>query len=200
MLCLETKILPPVLPPNVSIWSGQTVDVISGPNVLSLELAGLTVGEVMSVVRDAVNLDSDAHSYVNGQPVEHATVLLPHDRLEFVQAWGRKGGGDFESRLIDELKSINRSLSDLRTTLKSVEHFIAKPQLSDMLNKGEYSVREVSRLTQAHGVKPAKETTVRLACWDGRIPDARQNESNHYLIPRDAVIRILDEGIPPQRR
>lgn len=118
MVFLETEILPPVLPPDVSIWSGQTVDVISGPNVLSLELAGLTVGDVMSLVRDAVNLDSDAHSYVNGQPVEHATVLLPHDRLEFVQAWGRKGGDGEYPILIEVLQKIG---DDIRRIANHVD-------------------------------------------------------------------------------
>jgi len=59
-----------------------------------------------------------------------------------------------------------------------------------MLKKKWYTVRETAL---SLGLKPG---TIRQACNLGRIPDARKT-SNGWRIPRAAIERIENEGLPP---
>jgi hypothetical protein len=95
--------------------------------------------------------------------------------------------------IIDCLKNIEKHLAN-------IERVIAKPKLGELLVKGAYSVEELAELTQTHGVKSYRPFTVRLACKDARIPEAAKLEGGKWVIPREAVLRILQEGLPPERR
>ena len=97
------------------------------------------------------------------------------------------------NQIIDCLKSIEKHLA-------AIERFIAKPKLGEVLVKGAYSVEELAELTHTHGVKSYQPFTVRLACKDARIPEATKLEGGKWVIPREAVLRILQEGLPPERR
>lgn len=77
---------------------------------------------------------------------------------------------------------------------------MSKSNLNDVLVKTHYSPSEVADLTKQFGSKAAKTFTVRLACADGRIPEAQKLDDGRWLIPREAVLRILSQGIPPERR
>ena len=91
-------------------------------------------------------------------------------------------------------------LSRIEQRLGNLERLLAKPDLGQVLVKGQYCTREVAELTQLFGVKKAAEFTVRRACADGRIPEAVKNDSGHYRLPRGSVLRILEDGIPPEQR
>lgn len=97
------------------------------------------------------------------------------------------------SQIVDYLKNIEKRLA-------SIERFLAKPTLAELLVKGAYSVDEVAELTGTHGVKSYQPFTVRLACKDKRIPEATKLENGKWVIPREVVLRILQEGFPPERR
>lgn len=96
-------------------------------------------------------------------------------------------------RLIELLTRI-----DLR--LACIEKILAKPPVADALTKGAYSCNELSELSQIYGVKKYRPFTIRLACKDGRIPEATKQECGSWSVPRQAVMRILEEGMPPERR
>jgi hypothetical protein len=96
-------------------------------------------------------------------------------------------------QIIDCLRNIEKRLA-------SIERFLTKPDLAEALAKGAYSVDEVAELTQVYGVKSYRSFTVRLACKDERIPEATKLENGKWVIPREAVLRILQEGFPPERR
>ena len=95
--------------------------------------------------------------------------------------------------LIDLVKSIDRRLA-------SMERCLNKPDLANVLTKGEYSPAEVAAMSQDYGTQPAAAKTIAMACWDRRIPDAVKNDGGHWRIPRAAVIRIFEQGIPPEQR
>ena len=97
------------------------------------------------------------------------------------------------SEIVEVLKSIDRRLA-------MIQQLMARPSLGDVANKSSYSCAQVAELTQSHGLKKYRPFTIRLACKDGRIPDAEKREDGSWAIPREAVLRILQEGIPPERR
>ena len=173
-----------------------------GPNDIELDLFGYTIAQAVEALADVMNYDPlTVAAYVNRRRVWdwEKFVLGPGAVVEFLKEWGIKGSGR-EDEMTELLRSIDCRLAEIGRRLESVEHFIAKPQLAEMLTRGEYTVNEVARLTVPYGIKKAKPYTVRLACADGRIPEAKKNESGHYIIPRQAVLRILQEGVPPERR
>lgn len=94
---------------------------------------------------------------------------------------------------IDLLKSINERLELI------LQHLVQTP-LSETLSKPTYSCRELARLSQTHGVQSYAEFTIRLACNDGRVPEAAKRENGTWSIPRDAALWILQDGLPPERR
>jgi hypothetical protein len=98
---------------------------------------------------------------------------------------------------MDELVNL---LKDIQQRLTVIEKSLSLPDLERMLIKSHYSCRETADLTQKFGTKKAKEFTVRLACSDRRIPDAVKHDDGQWRIPRDAVLRILSDGLPPERR
>lgn len=97
------------------------------------------------------------------------------------------------SELIQLLKSLDSRLA-------RIELSVSKPNLNEAIVKSHYSCAEVAELTQQFGTKAAKPFTVRLACSDGRIPEAEKFDDGHWRIPRDVVLRVLSVGLPPERR
>jgi hypothetical protein len=98
------------------------------------------------------------------------------------------------------MSQIMHLLKSVDTRLARIELSLSKPNLKDALIKTHYSCADVAGLTKLFGTKPAETFTVRLACSDGRIPDAVKFDDGHWRIPRDAVLRIISEGLPPERR
>lgn len=102
---------------------------------------------------------------------------------------------------MDEIQQLLKSVDErLKGVDRKLDQLLGETKLSDVIEKNFYSCEEVADLTQRHGTKKAKAFTVRLACSDGRIPDAEKLESGHWRIPKSAVLRILSDGIPPERR
>jgi hypothetical protein len=97
------------------------------------------------------------------------------------------------SQLMDLIKRLDSRLA-------RIEFAMARPDLKASLIKTHYSSAEVAELTKQHGTKSAEPFTIRLACSEGRIPEAEKYADGRWRIPRDAVIRILSVGLPPERR
>jgi len=98
------------------------------------------------------------------------------------------------------LKRVDNGFAALELRLASIERSLANPNLRENLVKSHYSCAEVAELTQQFGTKKVKPFTIRLACSDGRVPDAEKASDNSWHIPKEAVLRILSEGLPPERR
>src|SRR4051812_30596810 len=92
------------------------------------------------------------------------------------------------------------TLKDIQRRVAAIEQCVATPDVDRILSKTHYSCREVAELTQRYGTKKAKEFTVRYACSKGRIPEAEKFDDGIWRIPREAVQRILNIGLPPERR
>lgn len=99
--------------------------------------------------------------------------------------------------MMTELAEVLKRI-DLR--LANIEHVLAAPKLAELISRPRYSCSEMAKLSEMYGVKKYRPFTVRLACKDRRIPDAEKLEDGSWAIPRQAVLRILEEGIPPERR
>jgi hypothetical protein len=69
------------------------VQVIWGPLVDDLDVAGMCVGEVATLLRDPYHLAPGAVATVNGVEADASTQLTRGDTLEFIRAAGEKGGG-----------------------------------------------------------------------------------------------------------
>lgn len=98
---------------------------------------------------------------------------------------------------MDEMLSLLKRLDE---RLERIEQVILKPGIRERLEKSHYSCAQVAELTQEFGSKRYRAFTIRLACNESRVPDAEKTESGTWLIPREAVLRILNEGLPPERR
>lgn len=95
---------------------------------------------------------------------------------------------------------IEQVLLSIDNRLSNLERLIGKPSLAEAVVKSRYSVTELAELTQTHGLKRYRPYTIRKACLDGRIPEASKTDDGNWTIPREAVLRILDEGVAPERR
>lgn len=94
--------------------------------------------------------------------------------------------------LLDTIKTIERRLSCIEKCLVRAPNGVSQ--------KRWYSCREVADLTTTEGVTAYRPFTIRYACNDGRIPEAEKLDNGTWTIPRDAVERILREGLAPERR
>ncbi|MCA9166490.1 MAG: hypothetical protein KDB23_02425 [Planctomycetales bacterium] len=94
---------------------------------------------------------------------------------------------------IEVLKRIEKRLSLIEEKLSAVD-------VASELDRDVYSCEDVSKLTGAHGLQRYAPYSIRLACSDGRIPDAYKRHNGRWAIPKAAVLRILGEGVPPERR
>lgn len=74
--------------------SKGTVDVVSGVNELTLDIAGKKVSEVRSELGATMGIDSSYESKVNGDAAAATYVLKDGDELEFVKASGSKGDNE----------------------------------------------------------------------------------------------------------
>ena len=72
---------------------GGMVQVIWGPLMDDLDVAGMSVGEVVTLLRDPYHLAPETVVTVNGSEADSSTRLTRGDTLEFVRAAGEKGGG-----------------------------------------------------------------------------------------------------------
>lgn len=95
--------------------------------------------------------------------------------------------------LLEYLKRIDQRLA-------TIETLMAKPRVSELVCKPSYSCSEVAELSRTLGVKKYRPYTVRLACSDGRVPEADKREDGTWALPRGAVLRVLSEGLLPERR
>ena len=69
----------------------DTNTIINGVNTLSADLAGKTVNEVRDMLSQALNIDPEAQSVVNGDSVAEDYTLATGDELEFIKSSGVKG-------------------------------------------------------------------------------------------------------------
>ena len=70
--------------------TGGMVSVTCGSYQQSFNIAGKTVGQARSELRDAVNVRSSMKARVGGMSVDDKQVLQPGDDLEFVKPSGDK--------------------------------------------------------------------------------------------------------------
>ena len=70
-----------------------TVQIVWGPMMDDLDVAGWTVGDVISDLRGVYRLPQGVVANVNGVEAGANTRLDVGDELEFVRAAGEKGGG-----------------------------------------------------------------------------------------------------------
>lgn len=68
----------------------ETVMVVSGAAVSHVAVAGRSVKDVRTAMRDRLNIGSDAKARVNGSEVGGDVVLKAGDELEFVKPAGSK--------------------------------------------------------------------------------------------------------------
>ena len=97
--------------------------------------------------------------------------------------------------------TIEKSLEYIDERLTRIEELISFSSKSEALSRQNYSVADVALLSETFGIKQYARYTVRKACSDGRIPEAEKlADGKTWSIPREAVLRILDEGFPPEHR
>ncbi len=98
------------------------------------------------------------------------------------------------------MNETTKLLKSINARLEAIQQLLAKTPLTEVLQKQSFSCRDVAHLSTTHGAQSYQHFTVRLACADGRIPDAYKRANGQWTIPRAAVVRILEEGIPPEQR
>lgn len=98
------------------------------------------------------------------------------------------------------MSEIVEVLQQIHGTLRSIQVLLAKPKLADVVAKSQYTISEVAELTANYGITKYTDWTIRYACNEGRIPDANKLGNGQWRLPREVVMRILEEGIPPEQR
>ena len=73
------------------IEGGGTVEVTWGALIDDLEVTGMTVGEVQTLLQTTYTLAPGVQTNVNGEEADADTLLASGDSLEFVRAAGEKG-------------------------------------------------------------------------------------------------------------
>ncbi len=97
--------------------------------------------------------------------------------------------------------NVEQTLRIIESRLSRIEELLTAPTKSEALSRRRYSVAEVAVLCDGFGIKSYAQYTIRKACSDGRIPEAEKlDDGKTWSVPREAVLRILDEGFPPERR
>lgn len=91
-------------------------------------------------------------------------------------------------------------LKTIAEKLGLIADLLGKPPLQDALVKQFYSCGEVSKLTKIYGSQSYEAFTIRLACSGGRIPEASKRSNGNWAVPKKAVQRILEHGIPAEQR
>lgn len=99
--------------------------------------------------------------------------------------------------IMSEIASI---LNRIERRLATIETVVAKTDLVEVVTRPAYSCNELSELTKAYGLQSYKPFTIRLACSDGRLADAEKRDNGNWAVPREAVLRVLRQGLPPERR
>ena len=98
------------------------------------------------------------------------------------------------------MDTTNHLLKTILERLDCIETLLETRDGAGPLRKSNYSCSETARLTEKYGIRKYRPFTIRLACSDGRIPKADKLENGSWRIPQAVVYRILEEGIPPERR
>lgn len=83
------------------------VKVIHGANDGLFNIAGTTVGNLMTSLTDVFNIPADALAFVNGEQVDPSYNLLASDTVEFVKQYGEKSILDPEEKAqIDRIEAM----------------------------------------------------------------------------------------------
>ncbi|MBI5138549.1 MAG: thiamine biosynthesis protein ThiS [Candidatus Vogelbacteria bacterium] len=69
----------------------SSVQLISGANAESADVAGKTLAEVRQAYQDVLNIDPRAEVRLGGKPVGPDYVLQEGDQVEFIKVAGAKG-------------------------------------------------------------------------------------------------------------
>ena len=67
-----------------------TVKVIHGANNGLFNIEGITVATLQASLSDAFNIPKEVLAFVNGEQVDPAYRLQPHDTVEFLKQYGEK--------------------------------------------------------------------------------------------------------------
>ena len=202
------------------------INIIYGAHDLDLPLAGFRVDEIELAVREILDLGGEFETYVGGRLVGWSYRLIAGQRLEFMKVRGRKGGKEpvDPRRPVDPRHQTNQLLWEvlqeirqLNTNLGRIADYFDPParnqpdvtaaikELEDKLDritagtngrdeadmKDWYTPKEAAEVLSQY-----KEATIRQACNLGRIPEA-EKISRQWRIPREAVERIANLGLPP---
>jgi hypothetical protein len=212
--------------PILSDHDLAVVNIGYGPHDLDLPFGGITVAEAELAVRDFLNLGGPVERYVDGHLVWPTYRLLGGERLEFMKVWGRKGGREpvDPRRPVDPRHQTNQLLwevlqeiRELNTSLSRIADYFDPPARHQSDVTGAITALEAKLDQLASQTKPEreptkkewytpkettevvpqyKEATIRQACNLGRIPEAKKI-SRQWRIPREAVERIANLGLPP---
>ena len=96
---------------------------------------------------------------------------------------------------------VTEKLDEITLRLARLEELISAPSKVEALSREAYSSTDASLMTEQFGIRSYAAYTIRRACCDGRLPEAvKADDGKTWQIPKLALMRILEEGLPPERR
>lgn len=98
------------------------------------------------------------------------------------------------------IESVVERLECLDEKLNRIEMLLVQSQGERSVWKSFYSVSEVAELTKSIGFRKYEPYTIRKACAQSRIPEAQKTENGSWHVPREAVLRILEQGFPGEQK
>ena len=107
---------------------------------------------------------------------------------------------DATTRVLNRIDERLAAIERIEARLNAIESILADKSSQNVLRKSAYSYTEVAKLSAEYGIRAYRPFTIRLACSQGGIPEAEKLENGAWRIPRDAVLCLLNTGIPPERR
>ena len=97
------------------------VEIASGVNEMSLDIAGKTVGEITETVAALLNLSGDESVKLNGVAVDADTIVEDGDTVEFVKEAGKKGSVEISSGVNEmSLDLAGRTIGEITETIASL--------------------------------------------------------------------------------
>ena len=91
-------------------------------------------------------------------------------------------------------------LKEIASSLASIDERLRHLSPDDVLTRPAYSCNEVATLSKQFGIQTYSAFTIRLAASTGRLPEAVKRANGQWMIPQVAARRILEDGLPPERR
>ena len=108
--------------PDRPFGDNDLVNLVHAAHDIEMPLAGFTIEEIQFSLQNVLNVDMHADAYVDGRLALPSRRLLPGNRIEFMQRWGKKRAIDIRPDWESADGGIQLYCGDCRLILPRLKH------------------------------------------------------------------------------